>query len=94
MNLQTGAEFVGLDNYVNILQTDKFGIALKNTLIYTFTCIVFQVVIGYLLAVFLNQDFPFRNFFRSIMLLAWMTPISNYRLSFYMAIRRRLRGGI
>lgn len=75
MNLQTGAEFVGLDNYVNILQTDKFGIALKNTLIYTFTCIVFQVVIGYLLAVFLNQDFPFRNFFRSIMLLAWMTPL-------------------
>ncbi|WP_240468569.1 sugar ABC transporter permease [Gracilibacillus sp. YIM 98692] len=75
MNLQVGAEFIGLDNYSKILQNDKFAISLRNTLIYTFSCIFFQVVIGYLLAVFLNQDFPFRNFFRSIMLLAWMTPL-------------------
>lgn len=75
MNLRTGGEFVGLQNYVEILQTEKFRIALKNTVIYTAACIFFQVVLGYLLAVFLNQDFPFRNFFRSIMLLAWMTPL-------------------
>lgn len=74
-NLQAGGSFIGLDNYNNILFDEKFGIALRNTLIYTISCIIFQVIIGYLFAVFLNQDFPFRNFFRSIMLLAWMTPL-------------------
>ncbi|WP_052712227.1 carbohydrate ABC transporter permease [Domibacillus indicus] len=75
MNLRSGGEFIGLQNYKEMIQTEKFGIALKNTVIYTAACIFFQVIIGYLLAVFLNQDFPFRNFFRSIMLLAWMTPL-------------------
>ncbi len=75
MNLKSGANFIGWDNYINILQTERFGIALKNTIIYTSACIFFQVVIGYLMAAFLNQEFPFRNFFRSIMLLAWMTPL-------------------
>ncbi|MCP3762089.1 sugar ABC transporter permease [Domibacillus sp. A3M-37] len=75
MNLRQGGSFIGLQNYIEIVQTEKFVIALKNTIIYTFSCIFFQVIIGYLLAVFLNQDFPFRNFFRSIMLLAWMTPL-------------------
>lgn len=75
MNLKTGSQFIGLDNYTKILSTDKFYISLENTLIYTVSCIFFQIIIGYLLAVFLNQQFPFRNFFRSIMLLAWMTPL-------------------
>ncbi|GAB2553903.1 carbohydrate ABC transporter permease [Gracilibacillus alcaliphilus] len=75
MNLKTGGQFIGLDNYTNVLGTATFSVALKNTVIYTVSCIFFQIVIGYLLAVFLNQDFPFRNFFRSIMLLAWMTPL-------------------
>ncbi|MFJ5624235.1 carbohydrate ABC transporter permease [Peribacillus loiseleuriae] len=74
-NLNTGGSFIGLKNYVDIIQSEKFFIALKNTFIYTFACIFFQVVIGYLLALFFNQDFPFRNFFRSILLLAWMTPL-------------------
>lgn len=74
-NLKTGGKFVGFDNYLQILQTEKFKIALKNTFIYTISCIVLQVFFGYLLALFYNQEFPFRNFFRSIMLLAWMTPL-------------------
>ncbi|MEK3890483.1 carbohydrate ABC transporter permease [Bacillus sp. FSL K6-3431] len=74
-NLNSGGLFIGLQNYVEIFQSEKFLVAFKNTFIYTITCIFFQVVIGYLLALFFNQDFPFRNFFRSILLLAWMTPL-------------------
>src|SRR5207249_366021 len=64
LNLKTGGTFIGLENYIEVIKSEKFGIALKNTFIYTGVCIVFQVVFGYLLAVFFNQQFPFRNFFR------------------------------
>lgn len=74
-NLKVGGSFIGFDNYLEIFQADKFKIALKNTFIYTTACIILQVVIGYLLALFFNQEFPFRNFFRAIMLVAWMTPL-------------------
>ncbi|MBS4208657.1 sugar ABC transporter permease [Bacillus sp. FJAT-50079] len=75
LNLKEGGPFIGLQNYIEVVQSEKFLIALKNTFIYTVACIFFQVIIGYLLALFFNQDFPFRNFFRSILLLAWMTPL-------------------
>lgn len=74
-NINGEKNFVKFENYREVLTNPTFLIALKNTLIYTTACIVFQFSIGFLLALFFNQDFPFRNFFRSIMLLAWMTPL-------------------
>src|SRR5690625_3709212 len=75
MNINGVKNFVKFENYREVLSNSTFLIALKNTLIYTSVCIVFQFTIGFLLALFFNQDFPFRNFFRSITLLAWMTPL-------------------
>ncbi|RKL65789.1 ABC transporter permease [Salipaludibacillus neizhouensis] len=75
LNLSSDKSFVGLANYAYILNDPTFKIALKNTLIYTSSSIFFQISIGFLLALFFNQVFPFRNFFRSILLLAWMTPL-------------------
>ncbi|MFC5711779.1 carbohydrate ABC transporter permease [Thalassorhabdus alkalitolerans] len=75
MNLGAGGSFIGIENFVQVLQNPLFLTALGNTLIYTVSCIVLQFGIGFLLALFFNQDFPFRNFFRSILLLAWMTPM-------------------
>lgn len=75
MNLKGDKAFIGVENYRQIFQDERFVLALKNTVIYTVSCIVFQLSIGFLLALFFNQEFPFRNFFRSILLLAWMTPL-------------------
>lgn len=75
MNLNGEKAFVGFNNYAEILENPIFKTALKNTVIYTISCIVFQFIIGFALALFFNQNFPLRNFFRSIMLLAWMTPL-------------------
>jgi multiple sugar transport system permease protein len=74
-NLKGDKPFIGFQNYVEIFNNEKFIVSLKNTAIYTVTCIIFQLTIGFLLALFLNQKFPLRNLFRSIMLLAWMTPL-------------------
>ncbi|WP_243459394.1 carbohydrate ABC transporter permease [Metabacillus bambusae] len=75
MNLKGDKSFIGLENYRQIFQDERFLLSLKNTVIYTVSCIVFQLSIGFLLALFFNQKFPMRNFFRSILLLAWMTPL-------------------
>ncbi|MBS4223779.1 carbohydrate ABC transporter permease [Lederbergia citrea] len=76
MNLKSGdTSFVGLMNYIEVFQSDKFPIALKNTFVYTISCIILQVFFGYLLALFFNMEFPLRNLFRSLFLLAWMTPL-------------------
>ncbi|WP_224752805.1 carbohydrate ABC transporter permease [Metabacillus arenae] len=75
MNLKGEKPFIGLENYFQVFEDDRFVPALKNTVIYTVSCIFFQLSIGFLLALFFNQKFPFRNFFRSILLLAWMTPL-------------------
>ncbi|WP_084822203.1 carbohydrate ABC transporter permease [Bacillus sp. SA1-12] len=74
-NLKGEKPFIGLENYRQIFQDERFFPGLKNTVIYTVSCIVFQLSIGFLLALFFNQRFPLRNFFRSILLLAWMTPL-------------------
>ncbi|WP_198153438.1 carbohydrate ABC transporter permease [Thalassobacillus sp. C254] len=59
MNLGAGGSFIGIENYVQVLQNPLFLTALGNTLIYTVSCIVLQFGIGFLLALFFNQDFPF-----------------------------------
>lgn len=74
-NLKGDRPFIGFGNYVEIFNDEKFITSLKNTVIYTVSSIVFQISIGFSLALFFNQKFPLRNFFRSIMLLAWMTPL-------------------
>ncbi|MFS0614441.1 carbohydrate ABC transporter permease [Lederbergia ruris] len=75
MNLKTGGSFIGFDNYLEVFRSEKFPIATRNTFIYTISCIILQVFFGYLLALFFNMKFPLRNFFRSLFLLAWMTPL-------------------
>ncbi|MFC4660730.1 carbohydrate ABC transporter permease [Oceanobacillus aidingensis] len=75
MNLRSGSEFIGIDNYLKIINDPLFYTSLKNSIIFTIACMLFQFVIGFALALFLNKDFPGRNLFRSMLLLGWMIPI-------------------
>src|SRR5256885_4900988 len=47
--------FVGMTNYVRLLDVERFQIDLKNTLIFTVTFIVACLVVGLLLATLLDQ---------------------------------------
>lgn len=57
MNFATGdSHFVGLKIYQKICRTEVTWIAVKNTLVFTLWCLVFQFPIGFLMALFFGQD--------------------------------------
>lgn len=73
--VQGDAEFVGLDNHVAAVNSRAFGIALRNTLIFTLGSIAAQYVIGLLLAVFFRNNFPLSGVLRGAFLIPWLLPL-------------------
>lgn len=68
--------FVGLENYIRILQDPTFVNALVVTLIFALIVNPFQIVIALLLAVLLNQRFPLVGLWRSLIFLPAAIPQS------------------
>lgn len=64
---------VTLRNYQRILEDSRLHTTARNTLFYVVAGITIQYVIGFGLAVVLNQEFRFRRFFRVLFLLPMMT---------------------
>ena len=67
-------EYVGLENFRRILAARATPIAFWNTLWWVFGSIVFQVVLGVLTAILLNQNFRGRALVRSVTLVPWVVP--------------------
>jgi multiple sugar transport system permease protein len=74
MLLFPGEDFVGLDNYVNVITGEYFGVALKNSLLFTAFAAPVVVVLGTATAIFLNREFFGVGALRSIVLLPWVLP--------------------
>lgn len=70
------AQFVGLDNYVDILTGAQgdFWLQFANTLVWTVACVAFHYGLGLGLAVMLNRDFRGRGFYRVALILPWAVP--------------------
>jgi raffinose/stachyose/melibiose transport system permease protein len=65
--LTPAREFVGLTNYVFIFRDDPvFWMAFRNTIIWTALAIVIPPILGFFLAVALNQALPGRNALRAV----------------------------
>lgn len=76
MNFATGdSQFVGLSMYKEIFSDEVTGIALKNTLMFTIWCLLFQFPLGFGLALFFSQKFKLAGFLRGINVIAWMIPM-------------------
>ncbi|MCX7845372.1 MAG: sugar ABC transporter permease [Dictyoglomaceae bacterium] len=60
--------FVGLRNYLDLFQNYRFQISLKNTLIFTSLFLVSSIIIGLLLAIFIDRKIRGENIFRNIYL--------------------------
>lgn len=73
LNIAT-APFTGLDNFERLIGDEVFWAAVKNTLVLTVASIAGCLVLGMSLALALNEGIPFRNFFRGIALIPWVTP--------------------
>lgn len=68
------ATFIGLENYVKLLQDEMFLKSLKNTLVYTICSISGKVFFGVLMALALNVEFKGRNIVRALLIIPWTLP--------------------
>ncbi|MCU6709910.1 sugar ABC transporter permease [Paenibacillus sp. J5C_2022] len=59
-------DFVGLKNYIAIIEDKRFHNGLMFTLLYTFIVVIFKLGIALLLALLLSQSLKLRGLFRSI----------------------------
>lgn len=72
-----GMEWVGLDNYFKLFQSEKFWIGCKNTLVYSGICLFFETFFGLSLALFLNRKFRIMGMVRTMSLLPIVaTPVA------------------
>jgi multiple sugar transport system permease protein len=74
--------FIGFDNYIALFKDGIIWTALINTLIFTVSCIIFQFVIGFALALLLSRRFSFAKSIRGLSLIPWMIPITITALIF------------
>lgn len=82
-NLVNGQKkFIGLDNYVAIFQDGVFRKAMGNTLIFTVSCLLFQFLIGFVLALLFNNNFSFSKTVRGLTMIPWMMPMTVTALMF------------
>ncbi|HCZ00481.1 MAG: sugar ABC transporter permease [Rhodobacterales bacterium RIFCSPHIGHO2_02_FULL_62_130] len=62
------ANFVGLDQYERLWSNSRWLISIQNLMIYGALALVFTIVIGFVLAVLMDQKIRFEDTFRTIML--------------------------
>ena len=66
--LPRNAEWVGLDQYERLWDTNRWLVSIENLMIYGACSLIFSLVIGFVLAALLDQKIRFENTFRTIIL--------------------------
>ncbi|VEG29442.1 carbohydrate ABC transporter permease [Actinomyces howellii] len=73
------SQFVGLDNYVEVLTSESFRTALRNTLVFVVVSVVAHMIIGLGFAMLLNSQAVSpvtRAVFRTIFVLPWLLTVA------------------
>ncbi|KXF75500.1 sugar ABC transporter permease [Paramesorhizobium deserti] len=60
--------FVGIDQYTRLFKSSRWMVSVENIAIYGCLSLVFSIVVGFILAVFMDQKIRFENTFRTIFL--------------------------
>jgi ABC-type sugar transport system permease subunit len=66
--------FIGLQNYLNLLQDPRYLNSFQVTLIFSLLSVLLEVVLGVSFALVLNQHFKGQGFVRGLMILPWAMP--------------------
>jgi multiple sugar transport system permease protein len=67
-------KYIGLDNYRELLNNPVFWRTVFNTIFYTVAAVALKFVFGLSMALVLNQERLFNNFYRSFLLIPWAIP--------------------
>ncbi|MCR4654845.1 MAG: sugar ABC transporter permease [Lachnospiraceae bacterium] len=82
-NLVNGEKhFIAFQNYIAIFQDDVFLKSMRNTLVFTVSCLFFQFLIGFLLALLFNKKFSLAKPVRGLTMIPWMMPMTVTALMF------------
>ncbi|MBP0651189.1 sugar ABC transporter permease, partial [Mycobacterium tuberculosis] len=76
------ARFIGFDNYLANYDGEWSGLladadwwrAVRTTLAFTIVSVVLETVLGFVIALVLNRDLPFRGLLRAAVLIPWAIP--------------------
>jgi glucose/mannose transport system permease protein len=63
-----GKDFVGLNQYVRLFASNRWQISIRNLAIFGVLSLIFVFVVGFILAVLMDQKIRFENTFRTIFL--------------------------
>ncbi len=67
-------EWVGLENYLRLIEANSLPSASINTFTFVIFVIIFQLTLGMILALIINSNIKGARFFRSIMMTPWVVP--------------------
>ena len=67
--------FNGIANFTKVLKSSSFGLVLQNTLVWTVAVVVLSTVLGFILALLLNNQFRGRKIARAIVVFPWATTL-------------------
>jgi multiple sugar transport system permease protein len=66
--------FIGISNYVSILTSIEFYQPLLITLVFTFACLISEFLLGFAIALSLNEPIKGKGLIRSLLILPMMLP--------------------
>ena len=74
----TSVHFVGLENYVAVLQDPQFAAAARNIVVFTIVAVPLEIVVGFAIAYLLREPMRGRAALRALLLLPWLvSPIGS-----------------
>lgn len=69
-----GGDFIGLDNYRELVADPQFYTSLHVTIVYTVLTVLLGVTLGLITALAMDKPFPGRAIVRAILLFGWAVP--------------------
>jgi multiple sugar transport system permease protein len=67
--------FAGFANFVNVINNSEFSRVLSNTVVWTILVVVLSTLLGFILALLLNNKFKGRKIARAIVVFPWATTL-------------------
>lgn len=67
--------FIGLGNFRKVLKGSAFGLVLKNTIVWTIAVVGLSTLLGFILALIMNNVFRGRKIARAIIVFPWATTL-------------------
>ncbi len=67
--------FAGVENFIDVMNNPEFGRVLQNTVVWTILVVVLSTVLGFILALLLNNKFKGRKIARAIVVFPWATTL-------------------